>query len=390
MTTPPQAPRGSRSVSVVIPCLNERETIGICVDKARRALEELGAPGEVVVSDNGSADGSDGIAAEHGARVARAEARGYGNAYLTGFAQATGEVLVMGDADDTYDFSRLADFVERLDAGYEFVNGTRLKGKILPGAMPWLHRYIGNPVLSWLINRLFHTGFSDSYCGMRAFTRDAYERIKPRSPGMEFALEMIINASKAHLRSTEIPIVYHRRLGQSKLRSFKDGWRSLRFMLLYSPTHLFLFPGAVLSSLGLALMAWLLFGSPEIGGHPLGNHSMVLGAIACILGVQVLAIGIHARTYSLAERFEEHDPLLSLFYRYFNLEKGLLLGFALAAVGVAIYAYLFAEWVRSGFGHLYEEKVAILALVAVVVGVQVITSAFFGSILGLKKAAFRE
>ncbi|HEU0166234.1 MAG TPA: glycosyltransferase family 2 protein, partial [Chloroflexota bacterium] len=186
-------------VSVVIPCLNERETIGICVSKAVRAFEELEIEGEVVVSDNGSTDGSERIAQEAGARVVHATARGYGNAYLVGFRAARGKVLIMGDADDTYDFSKLGDFLAPICNGHEFVNGSRLKGTILPGAMPWSHQHIGNPTLTWLINALFHSGFSDGYCGMRAFTREAYERIRPRSGGMEFALEMIINAGKAGL-----------------------------------------------------------------------------------------------------------------------------------------------------------------------------------------------
>ncbi len=377
-------------VSVVIPCLNERETIAACVTKARAAFADLDIEGEVVVSDNGSTDGSDRIAEEHGARVVRATARGYGNAYLVGFREARGKILVMGDADDTYDFSRLGDFLDRINAGYEFVNGSRLKGTILPGAMPWSHQHIGNPALSWLLNALFHTGFSDSYCGMRAFTKEAYERIRPRSTGMEFALEMIINASKANLHATEVPIVYHRRLGESKLRTLKDGWRSLRFMLLYSPDHLFLLPGGTLSVVGLVIMALLLLGTPVVGGHPLGNHTMLLGALFTILGVQILAIGLHARTYSLAERFEQDDPLIMAFYRRFNLERGLLIGGILSLAGVVIYAYLLALWWRSGFGPLFKERDAIAALVLVVVGVQIITSAFFGSLLGLKKAELRD
>ncbi|HUZ77597.1 MAG TPA: glycosyltransferase family 2 protein [Chloroflexota bacterium] len=377
-------------VSVVIPCLNERETIGICVSKARQAFDDLGITGEVVVSDNGSTDGSAEIAARGGAVVVHARERGYGNAYLAGFRAAQGGVLLMGDADDTYDFSRVGDFLAALTDGCEFVNGSRLRGTILPGSMPWLHRYIGNPLLSGMLNAFFHTGFSDAYCGMRAFTRDAYDRIRPRSSGMEFALEMIINAAKAGLRSTEIPITYYPRRGESKLRSLKDGWRSLRFMLLYSPTHLFVIPGLAALLAGLLLMLSLLFGRPVVAGHPLGNHSMLLGALLTILGVQVLAIGLQAGTHSLAERFDKDNALLALFYRCFNLERGLLIGGLLVAAGSAVYLYLLVLWWSSGFGPLFQERPAIAALVLVVVGVQIIMSAFFGSLLGLKMATFRD
>ncbi len=378
------------AVSVVIPCLNERETIGACVRKARAAFAELGIEGEVVVSDNGSTDGSDEIACREGARVVRATARGYGSAYLVGFREARGRVFVMGDADDTYDFSRLGDFLAYIDEGYEFVNGSRLKGKIMPGSMPWLHRYFGNPLLSGLINALFHTGFSDAYCGMRAFTREAYERVRPRSTGMEFALEMLINAAKAGLRCTELPIVYHERLGESKLHSLKDGWRSLRFMLLYSPTHLFLLPGLSGLLLGLSVMLVMLFTTPVIAGHSLGPHTMLLGAMLTILGVQVLAIGLLARTYSLAERFETEDRLVAGFYRRFKLETGLLLGAIIGAAGLLVYLALLVQWWRSGFGPLFEERPAIAALAAVVVGAQIISCSFFGSLLGLKKAELQD
>ncbi|MBV9120838.1 MAG: glycosyltransferase family 2 protein [Chloroflexi bacterium] len=378
------------AVSVVIPCLNERETIAACVSKARRAFAELEIDGEVVVADNGSTDGSDEIAAAEGARVVRAVRKGYGNAYLVGFREAHGDVMVMGDADDTYDFSRLGDFLAPLREGYEFVNGSRLRGQILPGAMPWSHRYIGNPFLSWLLNLFFHTGFSDSYCGMRAFTREAYQRIQPRSVGMEFALEMIINAGKAQLRSTEIPIVYHPRLGESKLHTLKDGWRSLRFMLLYSPDHLFLLPGLAFLAVGSLVMALLLFATLSIAGHPLGNHSMLVGALLAILGVQILATGLLAKTYSLAERFERDDKLLAAFYRRFNLEKGLVLGGVLVVGGVLVYLVMLISWWRSGFGPLFQERPAIAALAAVVIGAQIIIASFFGSLLGLKRAELLE
>src|SRR5579862_1547215 len=345
-------------VSVVIPCLEEKETSGVCVAKAIDAFLRLELPGEVVVSDNGSTDGSDAIALAEGARVVRASEKGYGNAYLTGFSEAKGDILIMGDADDTYDFTDLGAFVEPIRNGYQFVNGTRLKGQILPGAMPWLHRFLGNPLLSWLLNLFFHTGFSDVYCGMRSFTREAYELIRPKSTGMEFALEMVINTAKRGLKATEVPIVYSSRRGESKLRTLHDGWRSLRFLLLYSPAHLFLVPGTALVLFGVFLMAVLLAGTPIVLGHPLGNHTMLLGALLAILGVQVLATGVHAKTYSLSEEFDEDDPLLTRFYQHFNLERGILLGLTLALLGAAVYLYLGVTWWLSGFGPLFEERPA--------------------------------
>ena len=231
-------------VSVVMPCLNEEATIGRCVAKAWRGIELAGVPGEVIVADNGSTDRSPEIAAAAGARVIHQPKRGYGNAYLAGFAAARGRYLVMGDADDTYDFGEVGRFIVPLrEGGYDYVLGSRFKGKILPGAMPWHHRWIGNPVLTWILNRLFGLHASDAHSGMRAFTREAYERMRLQSPGMEFASEIVINAAKARLRVTEVPITYYPREGESKLRSFRDGWRHLRYMLLYSPDWLFLAPG---------------------------------------------------------------------------------------------------------------------------------------------------
>jgi len=220
-------------VSVVMPCLNEEETIGACVDKARTALERLRVAGEVVVSDNGSSDRSVEIATARGARVVHQPTRGYGAAYLRGLEAARGAIVVIGDSDDTYDFAEIGSFVRPLLDGYEFVNGSRLAGTILPGAMPWSHQHIGNPVISWLLRTLFRAPFTDAYCGMKAFRRELYERIRPRSLGMEFALEMVVNVGLAGLRATEVPIVYHRRGGRSKLRTFRDGARSILFLLSY-------------------------------------------------------------------------------------------------------------------------------------------------------------
>lgn len=277
---------GHLEVSVVMPCLNEEATIGICIEKALKALDTLGVSGEVVIRDNGSTDRSIEIARAYGDRVVivhEAE-RGYGSAYLKGFETARGRHILMGDSDDTYDLSELNRFLETLREGYDLVIGNRFKGHILPGAMTWSHRYIGNPVLSGILNLFFRTGIGDAHCGMRAFTRSAYERMHLQTTGMEFASEMIINASKAGLRMTEIPITYYPRRTRSKLNSLSDGWRHLRFMLLYSPTWLFLFPGSILFGLGILILLLLLPGPFLIAGHAYDIHFMVLGSMLALLG----------------------------------------------------------------------------------------------------------
>src|SRR5215203_5664640 len=271
------------TVSVVIPCLNEAETIEECVTRARTALEQNGISGEVVVSDNNSTDGSGDIATRAGARVVRETRPGYGSAYLAGFAAARGRYIVMADADLTYDFFDIPKFVEKLDAGADLVMGDRMDN-IQPGAMPWLHRYVGNPILSGILNLFFRTGVRDAHCGMRGLRRDALPRLDLRSPGMEFASEMVIRASKARLDIREFPIEYHPRGGESKLSSFRDGWRHLRFLLVHSPTHLFMIPGAVTAVLG-ALVSLTVLAQLAVLGRNWDLHAMVAGALLMIVGV---------------------------------------------------------------------------------------------------------
>ena len=262
-------------VSVVMPCLNEEETIGACIEKAQNTLNELGIQGEIVIADNGSTDTSVEIAERLGARVVHQPLQGYGAAYLAGIAAAAGQYIIMGDSDDTYDFTDLERFITPLRNGYDFVIGNRLKGKILRGAMPPLHRYIGNPVLTGILNLLFRSGISDAHCGMRSFTQEAYQQMELRTTGMEFASEMIIKAIKADLKIEEIPITYYPREGESKLNSFRDGWRHLRFMLMLSPTYLFLIPGILLFLLGLVGTFALLPGPLQIDSHTYDNVSLI-------------------------------------------------------------------------------------------------------------------
>jgi glycosyltransferase involved in cell wall biosynthesis len=370
-------------VSVVMPCLNEEQTIGLCVVKALEGIRKAGLPGEVIVSDNGSTDRSVEIASELGARVIHAPERGYGNAYRAGFEAARGKYIIMGDSDDTYDFTQIDLFVEKLREGNEYVLGSRFDGEILPGAMPWLHRYIGNPVLTGLLNFMFGLKSSDAHSGMRAFTKDAYRRMRLQTTGMEFASEMVINAARARLKVAEVPITYYPREGESKLRSFRDGWRHLRFMLLYSPDHLFLIPGAVLMVAGLVGMLWLLSGPQIVSGHFVDYHFMFVASLLTIVGFQVLLTGFYAKAYAFTHRFAPDDRMIQRFYRYFSLEEWILAGLVIFLIGLAIDAGIFATWIEHNFRNLFAVREALLALTLMVIGLQLIFSSFLLSILNI-------
>jgi glycosyltransferase involved in cell wall biosynthesis len=368
-------------VSVVMPCLNEAATVARCVEKALQAMSLAGLPGEVVVADNGSTDGSAKLAMEAGARVVPAPVRGYGAAYLAGIAAARGRYLVLGDADDTYDFGTVAEFVAALKAGYDVALGSRFKGTILPGAMPWLHRYLGNPVLTTILSLFFGRRVSDAHCGMRALTREAADRMRLRTTGMEFASEMIALALRQGLRVTEIPIVYHPRVGASKLRSFRDGWRHLRFMLLLSPTPLFLVPGLLAVAAGLILLLALLPGPVNLLGFRLDFHFMFVGSALAILGVQLLVLGLAAKTYARSEMLDRGDRWLGFLDRRFTLERGLLLGGALAAAGLGVNAWILASWLEIGRAALFAVRPALVGLTLLAVGAQVVFGSFFISML---------
>lgn len=371
-------------VSIVMPCLNEEETIGACVEKALEGIARTGLPGEVIVSDNGSEDRSIEIASALGARVIHAPKRGYGNAYLSGFAAARGEYIVMGDSDDTYDFREVGALIKPLQDGAEYVMGSRFAGKILPGAMPWLHQYIGNPVLTWILNRMFGLRASDCHTGFRAFTRGAYGKMRLQTTGMEFASEMVINAAKAKLKVAEVPIVYYPRGGESKLRSFRDGWRHLRFMLMYSPDHLFLIPGGLLFVIGLAGLLALLPGDLRIGGHLISFHFMFVAALLVMLGFQIMLTGFYAKAYAYTHRFAPEDRMIQLFYRYFALEKFVLAGLAIFAIGLGFDIYILVTWISHGFKNLFEVRPAVVALILMMIGGQLVFSSFLLGILDIK------
>ncbi|MDZ7724660.1 MAG: glycosyltransferase family 2 protein [candidate division KSB1 bacterium] len=374
-------------VSVVMPCLNEEQTLAICLEKAKRALETLDMQGEIIVADNGSTDASLDIARAHQARIIQESKRGYGNVYRAGIAAARGEFIIIGDSDDSYDFGDIPRFVRELEKGYDVVMGNRFKGSIEKKAMPWLHRYIGNPLLTGVLNLFFRAGISDAHCGMRAFTRHAYDTMNLTTAGMEFASEMVIKAALSDLRMTEIPVTLYRdgRSGSPHLRSFRDGWRHLRFMLLYSPTHLFLWPGFTLFALGLLIMIILLPGPFYFAGHNFDTHVMVLGSMLTILGFQIVLLGLYARIFALTHRFIKRDRQLEQAFKFFNLERGILAGGIVFLFGFVINLYILITWISKDFGALDQVREALFASTLIILGVQIVFSSFYMSLLGINQ-----
>jgi glycosyltransferase involved in cell wall biosynthesis len=370
-------------VSVVIPCLNEAENIEACVKSALEALQTSGISGEVVVADNASEDGSAELAAAAGARVINEPRRGYGSAYLAGFRGARGRYIVMADADLTYDFAEIPRFVEHLDAGADLVMGDRMD-QIQPGAMPWLHRYVGNPILSGTLNLFFRTGVRDAHCGMRALRRDVLPRLDLHATGMEFASEMVVRAAKEKLNISQFPIEYHPRGGESKLSTWRDGWRHLRFLLVHSPTHLFIVPATVMLALGVLIMLTVLT-HVEILGREWDVHTMLAGSLLAIVGTQVIGLGLCAHAYG-TYYLGSKDPWFDRMRARFRLEHGLLLGGAIALIGLVVAGVVVGIWVNRGFGALSEVRLAITAATLVVVGIQVFFSSFLLSIIGLRRS----
>ena len=370
------------AVSVVIPCLNEADSIERCVRAALRALEASGLAGEVIVADNDSDDGSPLLAAAAGAIVVHQPVRGYGSAYMAGFAAARGLYIVMADADLTYDFDEIPRFVAELKKGADLVIGDRMKN-IHPGAMPWHHRYIGNPLLSGFLNLLFKTGIDDAHCGMRALRRDRLAQLDLRTTGMEFASEMVIRAAKENLVLAQFPIEYHPRGGESKLSSFRDGWRHLRFLLVHSPNHLFILPGAVMSVVG-ALIELLAVSRLSLLGRVWGFHALIGGSLLAIVGTQVFALGICAHTYA-TYYMNERDAWFDRARERFGLEHGLALGGLFTCVGVVGGTIIVLDWIGHGFGALAYEYLAVLAATLIIVGIQVFFTSFLISILGLRR-----
>jgi len=372
-------------LSVVLPCLNEAGTVGACVVKALETLKTLRISSEVVVVDNGSDDGSAEVARRAGARVVSEPRRGYGNALRRGIEEARGRFIIMADADESYDLSDLRRFVDRLRAGDDLVMGSRLRGRIEPGAMSRLH-HIGNRVLSGILKLFFRGRVSDPHCGMRGFTKDAFERMRLSSSGMEFASEMVIKGVLAGMRISDLPIVLRpdgRVAHGPHLRSFRDGWRHLRYMLLLSPNYLFVIPGAACMLLGLIPLVVLGRGPAAFSDVRFDYHYMILGSLLSILGFQAVLTGLFAKAYCHAARLYAPDRVLEAFRRHFSLERGLVLGTALLLAGFVIDARILIEWLRNGMGELNAIRPATRASTMMIIGAQINFASFFLSLLGM-------
>jgi glycosyltransferase involved in cell wall biosynthesis len=391
--TASQMPVGEESgveLSIVMPCLNEAETLTTCIMKAQQSLCEHHIAGEIIVADNGSHDGSQTLAASMGVRVIHVQAKGYGNALMGGIAAARGKYVIMGDADDSYDFACLGLFITKLREGYDLVMGNRFKGGIKPGAMPVLHKYLGNPVLTGIGRLLFGSPCGDFHCGLRGFNKAAIMRLDLRTTGMEFASEMVVKATLYRLRIAEVPTTLSPD-GRSRpphLRSWRDGWRHLRFLLLYSPRWLFLYPGAFLMLVGLGIVLWLLPNPRAIGPITLDVHTLLYAAMAIIIGFQAVVFAVFTKVFAISEGLLPEDPRLNMMLRFINLEVGLVVGCVLLFIGLGCSIYALRTWGTYAFGPLDPSKVlrtVIPATTSFTLGFQIILSSFFLSVLGLRR-----
>jgi len=377
-------------LSVVMPCLNERLTVGRCVRKAIHALRTAGIAGEVIVADNGSNDGSQAIASAEGARVVAVEAKGYGSALIDGIMAARGVYVLMADADDSYDLEHIPRFLEQLRTGQDLVMGNRFWGGIERGAMPPLHRYLGNPVLTGLGRLFFKSPCGDFHCGMRAFRRNSFLRMDIRSTGMEFASEMVVKASLLGMKVSEAPTTLKPdgRDRRPHLRTWRDGWRHLRFLLMYSPRWLFLYPGIALIAASAAGCAWLLPGPRALGGIEFDVHTLLYAFVAALLGFQLVAFAVFTKVFAISEGLLPEDPRLNRVFRYVTLETGLVVGGLLVLLGLAGSLLAVLGWAKLGFGNLDPQhmlRVVMPAVFSLTLGVQVVFSSFFLSILGLRR-----
>jgi glycosyltransferase involved in cell wall biosynthesis len=377
-------------LSVVMPCLNEAETLSTCIKKIKRSFDENLLAGEIIVADNGSTDGSIDIALRHGARVIRVEEKGYGSALMGGIIEARGKYVIMGDADDSYDFLNLMPFVLKLREGYQLVMGNRFKGGIKSGAMPPLHRYLGNPVLTAIGKIFFRSPCSDFHCGLRGFNREAILSLDLRTIGMEFASEIVIKSTLHNLKIAEVPTTLSPD-GRSRpphLRSWRDGWRHLRFMLLYSPKWLFLIPGLVMVIFGVCLGTWLLPGPRMIGKITLDVHTLLFSALAIIVGYQAIQFALFTKIYATNAGLLPKDPDFDLWFSFFTLERGIFVGIIIFSLGVVYGLVTIWEWRMAGFGQLLVTQTlrsAIPAFLLITLGMQTILSSFIYSILGLRQ-----
>jgi glycosyltransferase involved in cell wall biosynthesis len=377
-------------LSVVMPCLNEEETVGVCVRKAVDTLRKADIQGEVIVADNGSTDGSVEAAQAEGARVVHVKAKGYGNALMGGIEASLGVYVLMADADDSYDFTHIPRFMEQLRAGSDLVMGNRFRGGIANNAMPFLHRYLGNPVLTGIGKLFFASPCSDFHCGIRGFRKDSFQRMDLRSTGMEFASEMVVKASLLRMKVTEIPTTLSPD-GRSRpphLRTWRDGWRHLRFMLMFSPRWLFLYPGMFLILLGLAGSVWVLPGPRIVHGIGFDVHTLLYAFVSVLMGFQLCAFAVFTKVFATSEGLLPEDPRLNRAFRYITLETGLVVGAVLVALGIFGSVFALSGWAEKSFGALDSEhmlRIVMPSVFSLTLGVQIVCSSFFLSILGLRR-----
>ena len=380
-------------LSVVIPCLNEAETIEICVEKALKAMREANISGEVVVADNGSTDGSYGLAEAKGARVLSVKSRGYGNALMAGIEASRGKFIIMGDADDSYDFKEIPKFVQKLREGFDLVMGCRMPaggGRIMPGAMPFLHRWWGNPMFSSMVRIMFNTPINDVNCGLRGFTKEHYHRLDMHCTGMEFAVELVIKSSIFNAKISEVPITLYQdgRISHAPhLNTFRDGWRTLRFYMLYSPRWLYLVPGICLISLGLLFGTLGLFGA-KFGGIELDVHTMLFSGLSIIVGYQSVIFSLMAKVFAIGAGLMPFDERIQSFFKWASLEKTLVVGAISFVIGFTLLGFAIHQWSQADFGHLDYSKTMRLVIPGVTfaaIGFQTMLSSFFISILRLKR-----
>jgi len=377
-------------LSILMPCLNEAETLATCIEKAQKALEDLNVRGEIVIADNGSTDGSPEIAFALGARVIHVAQKGYGSALLGGIKAARGKYIIMGDADDSYDFTNLGPFLDKLRAGYDLVMGNRFKGGIAPNAMSPLHKYLGNPVLTGIGRLFFRSPCGDFHCGLRGFSKAAIQRLDLRTTGMEFASETVVKASLHGLRIAEVPttLSVDGRNRPPHLRSWRDGWRHLRFLLLYSPRWLFLYPGLLLMLAGAVVSGWLLVGPRVVDGITLDIHTFLYAAIAIVIGYQTVIFAIFTKVFAITEGLLPEDPRLKTLFNHIKLETGILAGALLLLAGIGLSVYALSFWSATSFGPLDPSRtlrLVIPAVTLIALGLQTVLSSFFLSILGLER-----
>jgi glycosyltransferase involved in cell wall biosynthesis len=365
--------------SAIMPCLNEEETLATCIRKAQDCFAALGVRGEVIVGDNGSADRSAEIAESLGARVVRQPAKGYGRALQAALEAARGRYCIMADCDDSYDWSQMGPFIEKLREGHDLVMGSRRNGRICPGAMPPLHKYFGNPVISGTVNLFFGAGVSDAYCGFRGFAREAVEKLDLKSPGMEFAIEMVIKASNRNLSIAEIPVTLHVD-GRSRgphLRSLRDGWRTLRLLLFYAPDWLYLVPGFFLFLLGAAMQIILIKGPVVVAGGYFGIHWLALGCLFSMLGFQVLSLGAFAKAFAVNESIDMGGRIFNRLLDWFSLEAGIIIGIVMILVGLGADTTILVTWLARDMGYMGSTHAVFVATTVTAIGCQIVFSSFF-------------